>query len=101
MDIGAAVLRQNESLVIRDLAGEKVIVPIRGKVGDLGCIYTLNAVASEIWNRMDGTRSVADIVKELAGEYDVAFQALTHDVHRVVEELREEGLLLATSREPA
>jgi len=103
MDVSTAVLRRNESLVTRDLAGEKVIIPIRGKVGDLGCIYTLNAVASEIWNRIDGVRSVSDIINVLAQEYEVSLPTLVADVHRVVDELQHEGLLLtqATSEEPA
>ena len=94
MQTQADVFRHNNSLVARDLAGEKVIIPVRGKVGDLGCIYALNSVAGEIWNLLDGKRTVPDIVGALAPAYDVDPETLAADVQRTLTELEEEGLIV-------
>jgi hypothetical protein len=88
-----AIYEHNESLVTRDLAGEKIIVPVRGKVGDLGSIYTLNSVANEIWVKLDGQRTVEAIVDELHREYEVDRQTLANDISRVLDELSMEGLI--------
>ena len=88
-----AVFRPTESLVTRDLAGEKVIIPVRGRVGDLGCIYTLNRIANEVWNLLDGRRCVADIVHILESEYDVDPAILAADVNRLLDEFQQEGLI--------
>ena len=88
------VYERKDSLVTRDLAGEKIIVPVRGKVGDLNCIYTLNTVANEIWQLLDGKRSIAEIVKQLGREYEVDEARLTTDVLRVTNEMREENLVM-------
>jgi hypothetical protein len=87
------VYQRSESLVTRDLAGEKIIVPVRGKVGDLNSIYTLNSVANEIWLLLDGRRTVHEIVDSMQDEYDVDPAILTDDVCRVLEELSQEGLI--------
>jgi len=88
-----SVYAHGDSLVTRDLAGEKIIVPVRGKVGDLNNIYTLNAVANDIWNLLDGERTVQQIVKQLEEEYEIDSETLTNDVSRTLDELRGAGLV--------
>ena len=95
MEMSIAVFRHNESLVARDLAGEKVIIPVRGKVGDLGSIYTLNEVGGQVWNLIDGKRRVTDIVSSLLQEYDVDAATLAGDIRRLIEELEQEGLIVS------
>lgn len=87
------VYQRSDSLVTRDLAGEKIIVPIRGKVGDLSGIYTLNTVANDIWSLLDGKRTVAEIVRLLEQDYEVKSSTLISDVSRLIEELSSEGLV--------
>jgi|SRR5581483_8301013 len=91
------VFRRNDSLVTRDLAGEKVIIPIRGKVGDLGNIYTLNGVGSDVWNLLDGTRDVRTIIAALGEQYEVDFETLSLDVQALLVDLQQEGLVIPTA----
>jgi hypothetical protein len=91
-DLGT-VYERSDSLVTRDLAGEKIIVPVRGKVGDLNSIYTLNTVANDIWGLLDGKRTAAEIAHHLEQEYDVDSATLSADVCRVLDELSSEGLV--------
>ena len=97
MHMGEEVFQHSEALVSRDLAGEKVLIPVRGKVGDLGSIYTLNGTAGEIWNLLDGQRRAAEIVAAMAQEYDIDGDTLAADVERTLAEMREEGLIVMTS----
>ena len=88
------VFRRNDSLVTRDLAGEKVIIPVRGKVGDLGSIYTLNAVGKEVWDLLDGKRDVSAIINALGAEYEVEFEKLSADVLALLADMQQEGLAI-------
>jgi hypothetical protein len=94
MELSAAVFRRSDSLVTRDLAGEKIIIPVRGKVGDLGSIYTLNSVGSDVWELLDGKRPVHEIVNRLQQEYEVDPAMLSADIRRLLADMQQEGLIV-------
>jgi hypothetical protein len=79
--------------VTREIAGETIIVPIRGHVGDLEAIYTLNEVATRIWQLIDGQTNVGAIVEALCKEYHVSAEDATNDVVALFESLGEAGLI--------
>lgn len=62
-----------------------------------GRYFTLNDVAGRIWELLAMPRSTADIVAELATEYDVMAERLIPDVLTLTERLVELSLLV---REP-
>jgi len=81
--------RRSEDFVARNIAGETVLVPIRQRLGDLESIYTLNEVATFIWERLAEPSTVGQIAAAL-GE---AFRGEPAEVRRDVEEFL--GQLLA------
>ena len=44
--------KKDPNMVSRKIADEVILVPIRQNVGDLESIYTLNEVATRIWELM-------------------------------------------------
>ena len=40
---------RSDDVVARMIGGETLIVPVRGNVGDLASIYSLNEIASVVW----------------------------------------------------
>jgi len=79
--------------VTREIAGEMIVVPVRGHVGDLDSIYTLNEAGSAIWRMIDGRTSVARIVEALCKEYDVASDDAAKDVGEFIGSLEAAGLI--------
>ena len=62
---------KDNNVVTRSIAGETIIVPIRGSVGDLDSIYILNEIAATIWQLIDGRAPVYQLIDVLCTEYDV------------------------------
>ena len=59
---------KSEDFVQRSVAGECLLVPIRRRLTDTNSIYVLNETGAEVWQRLDGTRSVRDIAADLHAE---------------------------------
>ncbi|MCX6571628.1 MAG: PqqD family protein [Candidatus Aminicenantes bacterium] len=70
IDLGK-VYAPSEDIVVREIEGEVVIVPLVSGIGDMEDeLFTLNETGRDIWNKIDGSRTVAAVVRELAEEYD-------------------------------
>lgn len=85
--------RGNRQFVTRQIAGETLIVPIAGGVGDLDAIYTLNEIGSRVWQLIDEPTAIARIVSAICEEYDVAPDQARRDVFEFLTELEQAGLV--------
>jgi len=87
------VFVRSRSVVSRVVAGETLIVPVRGKVGDLASIYSFNETGSLIWKLLDTPRAVGEVVGAVAEEYQVDTEQVRQDVLRFLGEMRGAGLI--------
>jgi hypothetical protein len=82
-----AVLVRNERLAWRVLEGEAVIL-----YPDAGTLHRLNATGTRMWELLDGNRTLADVARGLADEYDVDPAEAVRDLQAVAADLVAAGL---------
>lgn len=79
---------RSPDVVTREIEGEVLIIPITSGVGDLEEeLYSLNDFGREIWNHLDGTRSLEEIAREFEGRYEAASGEILEDMMGFVGEL--------------
>jgi hypothetical protein len=74
----------------RLIAGEAVILSLDTKI-----LRGLNPVGSRVWDLIDGTRSIDEIVDVIVAEFDVTPPVAAADVEAFVRQLLERGLATA------
>jgi hypothetical protein len=79
--------------VSRAIAGEMVVVPVKGQVGDLDAIYNMNEVGAFIWNRIDGRSTVRQIVEAVGAEFEAASVDVEEDALQFIAALQAAGLV--------
>lgn len=79
--------QRNEDFVARKIAGETVLVPIRQQLGDLESIYTLNEVATSIWERLEEPLTVAAIVAAVEDAFEGDPAKIREDVEEFLGQL--------------
>ena len=84
---------KENDLVTRDVAGEKIIVPIKGHVGDLEGVFTLNELGTMIWELINGQTTARELVEAVRKEYDVGAAEAKKDVADFLRSLEEAGLI--------
>jgi hypothetical protein len=87
------IFTRSRSVVSRVVAGETLIVPVRGKVGDLASIYSFNGTGSLIWKLLDAPRSLADLIDAVEHEYAVTQEQAQKDVTQFLNDMFSVGLL--------
>jgi len=88
-----AVLRPAGEIVRREIAGETILVPVRGRTADMRRIFSLNPTAAFLWERLDGTRRVSDLLADLLEAFDVSPGDARADLEAFLDRAVEEGLL--------
>jgi hypothetical protein len=89
----AQFFTRSRSVVSRVVAGETLIVPVRGKVGDLASIYSFNPTGSLIWRLLDSPRSLSDLIAAVEREYEVGREQAQKDVTQFLNDMLSVGLL--------
>jgi len=84
---------RSQSVVSRVIAGETLIIPVRKGVGDLASIYSLNSVASAIWQAIQQPRDKEEIVGALGHEFECEREVIEKDVTDFLAEMHSAGLV--------
>ena len=87
------VFVKNEEVISRKIAGETILVPVRGKLADMRRIFTLNPVAEYIWRRIDGKNTLENIGNNIVAAFDVDSKSAEDDVEEFIAALLKEHLI--------
>jgi Coenzyme PQQ synthesis protein D (PqqD) len=82
------IYRRNDNFVFRQIEGETILVAIRGNVGDLDCIYSLNPVGALVWEHLDGSQDLDAIKNRITAEYDVDDNEAETDLLSFIDEMK-------------
>jgi hypothetical protein len=81
--------RRNPEVAFREYDGEAVVVLPSGAE-----ISVLNPAGGLIFRLLDGTRTVAELVDTVCGEFEVSREQAEEDVRAFLEELQDHRLLV-------
>jgi len=70
-----------------------LIVPVRGKVGDLASIYSFNQTGSLIWQSMESPKTLRELISDVQREYAVAREQAEKDVKQFLQDTLSVGLV--------
>jgi hypothetical protein len=91
---GARYITKSSAIASRLLGGEMMIMSTVDST-----FFTLNPVATVIWQAADGRTPLSEIVAErVCSEFDVDFETAHRDAQGFVEELSSHGILLVSDR---
>lgn len=81
------VLTKREEIVSREIAGETILVPIRGKLVDLQRIFSVNPVGAYIWRQLDGQKTLAEVRDGVLETFEAETQRAEADLREFIAEL--------------
>ena len=84
---------RSRSVVARVVGGETLIVPIRGKVGDLASIYSFNGTGTLIWKLLESPKTINQLAEGVVREYEIEPAQAERDVTSFVSEMKAVGLI--------
>lgn len=85
-------MKLKEGFVLRQIAGETVVIP-SGNELNLNMMITLNGTGAFLWERLEKGAEIDELVAALLGEYDVDEATARECVVNFVGKLRENEFL--------
>lgn len=90
---GAIVYARAADVILRSIAGESLLVPIRGGVADLQAVFTLNTVGVAIWELLDGAASLDAVLAAVLDRFEVSPETARDDLFSFIGRLADERLV--------
>jgi len=84
-------------IVPRHIAGDTILVAVRGELARLERLHVLNTVGEHIWGLLDGRRTVAEVSADVAETFDTDAATALEDVAEFLADLEDAGLATVIS----
>ncbi len=85
---------RSTAIAARALDGEMIIMSVKDS-----SLFTLNEVATEIWNAADGTTTLEEIVRNrICAKFEVTPEVARTDAEELCRDLAEHGILLVSDQ---
>ena len=85
-------MKLKEGFLLREVAGEHVVISVGGEV-NLNGMITLNDTGCTLWKRLEQEAEIADLTAALLAEYEVDEPTAQQAAERFVAKLKELDLL--------
>ena len=86
-------MRINKEFVLREIAGEYIIIPTGSTVLEFNGLITVNEVGVAIWKMLQEEVTVDQLVQGILAEYEVEEKVAREDVKEFLQTLVEGGIL--------
>ena len=86
-------MKISDKFVLRQVAGEWIVLPVAEKTVDFNGMLTLNETGLMLWKILEKGASREDLAKALTDEYDVTFAEALADVNEYLGKLDLAGCL--------
>lgn len=87
-------MRVDSGFVLREIAGDYVIIPTGKIVLTFNGLITVNEVGASIWNMLQKEVTFEEIVKGILDEYEVEESVARQDVEEFLRRLEENRILI-------
>lgn len=86
-------MKVKDNLILREIAGSWIIVPVAEMVVEFNGLMNLNESGAFLWNKLAEGAEMDELVSGLLSEYDIDEETAKADIQEFVGQLKEKGLL--------
>ena len=86
-------MKLNKLYVVKNIAGETVIVPTGNAIENFNGLISANEVAGFIWNQVENCETPEDMVKLVMDEFEGDPDVIRKEVLEFLETLRKVGMI--------
>lgn len=86
-------MKVKDGYILKKVAGENIVIATGEARLSFNGIITFNEVGAEVFTRLDGTKTITQIVQEIASLYNAPKDVIEKDINNLIEKMRNHGLI--------
>lgn len=86
-------MRIEKEFILREIAGDYIIIPTGSTVLEFNGLLTVNEVGVTLWNLLQKEVFMEDLVEAVVAEYEVEEAVAREDIQKFLATLTENGIL--------
>lgn len=86
--------RRNEDFILREIAGEYIIIPTGKAVSKVSGMITVSETSAFIWGLLDTPRTLEELIAKTIDTYEVPAARAQSDIQQLLAKLSVLGMLL-------
>lgn len=86
-------MRIEKEFVLREIAGDYIVVPTGKAVLEFNGLISVNEVGASIWNMLQNEVTFEDLLQGILKEYDVEEEIAKQDIQEFLDKLIQNGIL--------
>lgn len=86
-------MKINKEFVLREIAGDYILVPVGNTAMEFNGLITLNEVSALLWEKLQHEVSLEQLIDAVLEEYEVDRTTAAQDVEEFVDKLKETKIL--------
>ena len=86
-------MKIEKEYVLREIAGDYIIIPVGTTVFEFNGLITVNEVGVFLWKMLQKEVTMEELVQGVLKEYDVEEEVARNDIEEFVEKLSNAGVL--------
>ena len=87
------IMKLKQEFVLREVAGEHVLIPLAGLTDSFQGIITLNESGVFIWKHIEEGADEEEIISCMCEEYEVSVEKASEDVKNFIGHLKDLGIV--------
>ena len=86
-------MKVEKEFVLREIAGDNILVPVGETALDFNGLITLNEVGAFLWNKLQNDITIDGLVQEILNEYEVDEDTARKDILEFVDYLKKADII--------
>lgn len=86
-------MKVSKEFVLREIAGDYIIIPTGKTVLEFNGLITVNEVGVSLWKMLQEEATFEELVKGILDEYDVEESVAREDIQEFLDRLMEGGII--------
>lgn len=86
-------MRASKNLIIREIAGEYILIPVGEAAMKIHGMINLSETAAFLWKKLQDECTEEDLVNALLAEYEIDRESAVTDVRELLEQMRKIGVM--------